>query len=759
VGGYNLYYWQGSATTPVRVNAGKQLTYTLTNLVGGQTYSFAVTAYGVTGGRESALSNAKGEVSTSLPSDATNVPPVANNGVLTTMEDTPKSGTLSATDANGNALTYAVVMQGSKGTVTMTNATTGAYTYTPLSNATGTDTFTFRANDGQANSNTATVTVSITSANDAPVAHAQSVATATNTLVAITLAGSDVDGNPLTFTIVTGPVNGTLSGTPPAVTYTPRANFSGSDSFTFRVSDGTATSAPAIVALTITGASTAQGLVAAYSFDAGSGASVTDASGNGHTGTISGATWSPQGKFGSALTFDGSNDWVSIADAPDLDLSTGMTLEAWVFPTVTPTTWTTVLMKEQSGDLVYTLYAGSPTNRPMVWFNTSSSDSTAHGFAGPAALPLNVWSHLAGTYDGTTLRLYVNGTLVASQAFSGAIVSSTGVLRLGGNSVWGEYFRGRLDEVRLYNRALSASAIQTDMQTPVAAATQDSDGDGYRDALERQYGTNPADAASKPTLADLIEIGNITVGTAWKRVEFVVPFLDPVLVARPLSAQDAASALVRLRNVGPTGFEIRVQEWTFQDGTHATETVSYLAMERGHHPLANGTWVEAARFDTASMAFTTVPFQQPFQKTPIVLMAIASYNEADAVVGRLRGISTTGFSFRMQEQQSNTQAHARETMAYIAWEPTAGAIDGLTVEVNKTAPVVTQTFTPITFTQPFAATPAFLATMQTTNDSDPAELRYRNKSRTQIEVRVAEEISRDSNTTHTAEVVGYVVIK
>jgi VCBS repeat-containing protein len=250
VGGYNLYYWQGSATTPVRVNAGKQLTYTLTNLTGGQTYSFAVTAYDVNGGGETALSNTKGQVSTTLP--VGNVAPVATNGVLTTTEDTPKSGTLSATDADGNALTYRVVTPASKGTVTVTNASTGAYTYTPLSNATGTDTFTFRANDGQADSNTATVTVTITAVNDAPVANAQSVTTAMNTPVTITLAGSDGDGNPLTFTIATGPVNGTLSGTPPAVTYTPKANFSGTDSFTFRVSDGTAISAPATVALSIT---------------------------------------------------------------------------------------------------------------------------------------------------------------------------------------------------------------------------------------------------------------------------------------------------------------------------------------------------------------------------------------------------------------------------------------------------------------------------------------------------------------------------
>jgi hypothetical protein len=74
---------------------------------------------------------------------------------------------------------------------------------------------------------------------------------------------------------------------------------------------------------------------------------------------------------------------------------------------------------------------------------------------------------VAGTYDGTTLRLFINGGQVASVAVSGAIPSSAGVLRIGGNSLWGEFFQGRIDEVRIYNRALSASEIQTNMAAPV----------------------------------------------------------------------------------------------------------------------------------------------------------------------------------------------------------------------------------------------------------------------------------------------------
>jgi hypothetical protein len=89
------------------------------------------------------------------------------------------------------------------------------------------------------------------------------------------------------------------------------------------------------------------GLMAAYSFDEGAGTSVGDTSGNAHTGTITGATWTTAGWFGGALNFDGTNDWVAVSDAAGLDLRTGMTLEAWVYPTAL-SGWRTVVLKEMA---------------------------------------------------------------------------------------------------------------------------------------------------------------------------------------------------------------------------------------------------------------------------------------------------------------------------------------------------------------------------------------------------------------------------
>ncbi len=206
------------------------------------------------------------------------------------------------------------------------------------------------------------------------------------------------------------------------------------------------------------------GLVGAWSFDAGAGTTAADATGKGHTGTISGATWSTAGKNGGALSFDGVNDWVTVADANDLDLSNGMTLSAWVNPTGAGADWQTVALKETPGFMAYALYADTDTGRPSGHVVVGGSDLDTRG---PATLANNLWTYLAASYDGASLRLYVNGTLASTRAVSGSMSPSTGALRIGGNGTWGEWFAGLIDNVRIYGRALSATEIQSDMNTAV----------------------------------------------------------------------------------------------------------------------------------------------------------------------------------------------------------------------------------------------------------------------------------------------------
>jgi hypothetical protein len=179
--------------------------------------------------------------------------PVTIAQSVSTAEDTAKAITLQATDADGNPLTYATVTQPAHGTL---SGTVPNVTYTPAANYNGPDSFTFKANDGITDSVPATITITVTAVNDPPVATAQNVSTAKNTAKAITLTGSDVDGNPPTYATVTLPAHGTLSGTAPNLSYTPAADYTGADNFTFKANDGTLDSTPATVAITVTSGST-----------------------------------------------------------------------------------------------------------------------------------------------------------------------------------------------------------------------------------------------------------------------------------------------------------------------------------------------------------------------------------------------------------------------------------------------------------------------------------------------------------------------
>ena len=216
------------------------LTYTPTlNYNGGDSFTFKV--------NDGTVDSNTATVSITVT--PVNDAPVANNQSINVTEDVAKAITLTASDVDGNTLTYSVVVSPTHGTL---SGTAPNLTYTPAANYSGNDYFTFKVNDGTVDSNIATVSITVTPVNDAPVANNQNVTTLEDTQVAITLTGSDVDADAITFTVVALPTRGTLSGVAPNLTYTPAANYNGSDSFTFKVNDGTVDSNIATVSITDT---------------------------------------------------------------------------------------------------------------------------------------------------------------------------------------------------------------------------------------------------------------------------------------------------------------------------------------------------------------------------------------------------------------------------------------------------------------------------------------------------------------------------
>ena len=210
-------------------------------------------------------------------------------------------------------------------------------------------------------------------------------------------------------------------------------------------------------------------LVAAYGFNEGSGTTVTDASVYGNTGTINGASWTSQGRFGNALNFDGAS-WVTVNDSDALDLSTGMTLEAWAYPTATPTTWMTIVLKESPpSNLAYMMQA-NPANHPIAYISTDAAGlQGVEATTSPSPQYLDLpgcdlrWHHaLACTSMALTWR--VNRSRAAFSLPEG--LSALAATLFGANTLL-----GTIDEVRLYNRALSQTEIQADMNTPIVLPT------------------------------------------------------------------------------------------------------------------------------------------------------------------------------------------------------------------------------------------------------------------------------------------------
>lgn len=207
-----------------------------------------------------------------------------------------------------------------------------------------------------------------------------------------------------------------------------------------------------------------EGLVAEYHFEG----DAYDSSGNGNTGGVNNAVYI-DGKFGKALDFNGVNSSVRIPDSMSLRPVAEITLEAWVKVKGKTTKWSSILSKmEKNQDLGYELYL-LPGNKPR--FGIISRVGGGKTRVGDATIPGDKWTHIAATYDGYFLILYIDGVLdsiVEKQLF---ILPSKDDLWIGS---WKDIdnFDGAIDEVRIYNRSLSAVEIKANYEAVASNQSQ-----------------------------------------------------------------------------------------------------------------------------------------------------------------------------------------------------------------------------------------------------------------------------------------------
>jgi glucose/arabinose dehydrogenase len=455
---------------------------------GGASRTVTVTpAPGLVGGATITITVSDGTLSTPMSFGLTvtamnTAPSISAIADQVTNEDT-QTAPIAFTVADGETPAATLIVSGSSNNPTLVpngniafggSGANRTVTITPALNQSGTVTITVTVSDGALSTPTS-FGLTVTAVNDPPTitAIADQTTSAGAAVGPLSFTVGDVETAAASLTVSGSSNNQTLvpdanfvfggSGANRTVTVTPAAGQTGTATITVTVSDGTA-STPTSFGLTVN--AVPAGLRAAYAFSEGQGLNTADASGNLNTGVLTnGPTWTT-GRYGNAISFDGVNDFVTAPDSASLDLTTTGTIEAWVRLNAVGR-WHGLIAKGNANTDAAHNYALEVTNlnraRCILGNGTSFQvlDSTVTFAAG-------TFRHLACTWNGTTLALYVDGALNASTAQTMTPAGNTAPLSLGqfgGNS---DQLSGILDEVRIYSRALAVAEIQADMNTPIA---------------------------------------------------------------------------------------------------------------------------------------------------------------------------------------------------------------------------------------------------------------------------------------------------
>jgi subtilisin len=267
-----------------------------------------------------------------------------------------------------------------------------------------------------------------------------------------------------------------------------------------------------------------------------------------------------------------------------------------------------------------------------------------------------------------------------------------------------------------------------------------------------------ANAATGDIQSMIGEAGTISIDENWTTVSLEGSYTDPVVVTSVGTFNDPDPVHARVRNAGSGSFEVRLEEWAYQDGAHGSETVGYVVMEAGAHSTAAGMKVVAGTATANGGGWTTVTFSPTWNAQSHAYTQVMSQNDPTAVSTRITRTGESQFDVICQEEESNqtggsswTNDHADETIGFVVTQPRAGGVGGPGESIASS--LSTDDWSTSSLQDSYTRTPTMVHRMQSFFGRNTADVRTRNVSSSTFDIMTQEERSSDSEARHVREYV------
>ena len=238
-------------------------------------------------------------------------------------------------------------------------------------------------------------------------------------------------------------------------------------------------------------------------------------------------------------------------------------------------------------------------------------------------------------------------------------------------------------------------------------------------------------------------------------------YTNPVVFAQPLSYSGSDPAIARIDNIESDRFSVYVQEPNYNDGSHTTESFSYLVLEAGTWQLKDGTLLKVGSVNTSATTtsqWETINLGADFADTPVILSQVQTKNGDDFVRTRQNNATASGFQLAMEEEEVlKTSGHTTETVGWMAISGGSGRWSNMSYQAGYTGDKVTEQWHTLNL-DGFSAAPQLLASVGSYDGADSVGLRYQNLTSRAVKLKLEEDTSQDSETQHTTENIGFLAL-